>query len=140
MTDTAPPLLDVDHVHVFVNDRRAAERWYRDVLGLTRVEALEAWATDRGPLTIANPSGTIHLALFERPAQKRHSTIALSVTAGDFAAWKSHLAAVLGSTPEVVDHDLSLSMYLTDPDGNPYEITTNDHAAAREVLGATQSR
>jgi catechol-2,3-dioxygenase len=139
MTDTVPTLLDVDHVHVYVNDRAAAERWYGDVLGLRRVEELELWATDRGPLTIANPSGTVHIALFERPAQvqKRHSTIALSVTARDFAAWKRHLEAALGKALEVVDHDLSLSMYFTDPDGNPYEITTNDHESARAVLGDT---
>jgi catechol-2,3-dioxygenase len=45
--------------------------------------------------------------------------------------------AALGKAPEVVDHDLSLSMYFTDPDGNPYEITTNDHESARAVLGDT---
>jgi len=140
MTDTAPLLLDVDHVHVFVSDRVAAERWYERVLGLTRVEQLEAWATDRGPLTIANPSGTVHLALFERPAQKRDSTIALSVSAPDFAAWQRHLELALARKLEVVDHDLSLSLYFTDPDGNPYEITTNDHETARAVLGKAPAR
>ena len=66
----APTLERVDHIHVFVSDRAASEQWYAKVMGFRRVKDLEFWAADGGPLTIANPSGTIHLALFERPAGK----------------------------------------------------------------------
>ena len=61
----APTLERVDHIHVFVSDRGAAESWYADVMGLKRINELEFWAADRGPLTIGDRSGAIHLALFE---------------------------------------------------------------------------
>lgn len=123
-----PPRLQcIDHVHVFVTDRVAAERWYAQVLGLTRVKALEFWADGGGPLTLADPSDTIHIALFERPHQKCRSTIALAASAADFLAWRSHLAAALDAPPKVEDHGVSWSLYFSDPDDNPYEITSADY-------------
>ncbi len=38
------------------------------------------------------------------------------------------------SADDVVDHDLSYSLYFTDPDGNPLELTTNDHGAVAAEL------
>jgi catechol-2,3-dioxygenase len=131
-----PPLRTIDHIHVFVADRAAAERWYEQVLGFTRVTAYESWAADGGPLTIANREGSVHIALFERPAEKNRSTIALGVGADEFVAWQRHLGDALGRAPGVVDHELSLSLYFQDPDGNPYEITTYEHEAARALAGA----
>ena len=126
----APELERVDHIHVFVADRAAAERWYARVLGLARVEPLAFWAPDGGPLTLGNASGTIHLALFERPpAGKSRATIALATSAAGLLAWQRHLAAELGKAPARVDHQVSWSIYFEDPDGNPFEITTYDHAA-----------
>src|SRR5688572_129482 len=91
----APALLRLDHVHVHVSDRAAAERWYRDVLGLTRVPELEGWASDGGPLTLADAHGALHLALFERPTGTNHATLAVAVDAAGFVAWKRHLEDVL---------------------------------------------
>ena len=126
----APELERVDHVHVFVADRAAAERWYGRVLGLERVDALALWASDGGPLTLGNASGSIHLALFERPpAGKCRSTIALATSAEGLLAWQRHLGAELGKAPPGVDHQVSWSIYFEDPDGNPFEITTYDYAA-----------
>lgn len=124
----APTLERVDHIHVFVSDRAAAEQWYASVMGFTRVNNLEFWAPDGGPLTIGNQSGTIHLALFERPAEKCRSTIALAVDASQFVAWHAHLTNVLAKSVEPVDHQVSWSLYFTDPDGNPFEITSYDYA------------
>jgi catechol-2,3-dioxygenase len=133
-----PPELDrVDHLHVFVADRAAAERWYTQVLGLQRVPELVFWASDGGPLTLGNAAGTIHIALFERPATACRSTIALGTTAACFLAWREHLAGVFGRAIEAVDHTVSWSMYFSDPDGNPYEVTTYDHAAVATALRAT---
>ncbi len=124
-----PPTLErVDHIHVFVSDRTASEQWYASVMGFTRVNSLEFWAPDGGPLTIGNRSGTIHLALFERPAEKCRSTIALGADAAQFLAWRAHLTKVLARSIEPVDHQVSWSLYFTDPDGNPFEITTYEHA------------
>jgi catechol 2,3-dioxygenase-like lactoylglutathione lyase family enzyme len=129
-----PALQGVDHVHVFVADRAAAERWYARVLGLARVPALAFWADDGGPLTLADAAESLHLALFERPRQPCRSTIALRVDAAAFLAWRSHLAAMLDRPPSLEDHALSWSIYFADPDGNPYEITCYDYAALAPAL------
>lgn len=131
MLSAMTPSLDrIDHIHVYVSDRASAERWYARVLGLSAVAQYRFWAEGGGPLTLANASDTVHLALFERPAQACRSTIALAVDAAGFAAWQAHLARELG--PEAVvlqDHQKSWSIYFSDPDGNPYEITTYEVAA-----------
>jgi catechol 2,3-dioxygenase-like lactoylglutathione lyase family enzyme len=137
--DAVPPIASVDHLHVFVQDRAAAERWYADVLGLRRVDALTHWAADGGPLTLADDADRVHLALFERPPQPNRATIALGVDAAAFIAWRAHLARWLGAAPEAVDHDQSWSIYFSDPDRNPYEITCYQHdtiAAALQAEGA----
>jgi catechol-2,3-dioxygenase len=143
VSDFAVPALErVDHVHVFVADRAAAEEWYARVMGLTRVAELAFWSPNGGPLTIGNPSGSIHLALFERPMQKCRSTIALSTAAPGFLAWRAHLSKVLERTVEAVDHAVSWSLYFSDPDGNPFEITSYEYAALapelRKSSGAPQ--
>lgn len=128
-----PPTLErVDHIHVFVSDRAASEQWYASVMGFTRVNSLEFWA-DGGPLTIGNRSGTIHLALFERPAEKCRSTIALAADAAQFLAWRAHLTKVLARSIEPVDHRVSWSLYFSDPDGNPFEITSYEYAQIKHM-------
>lgn len=129
-----PELTVVDHIHVMVSDRDAAEAWYARVLGMRRVRALEVWATGAGPLTLSSAEGGIHLALFERPRQPCRSTIALRVSALPFLAWRSHLRAVLDAEPALEDHDLSWSVYFSDPDGNPYEITSYEYAELEDHL------
>jgi catechol-2,3-dioxygenase len=126
-----PDIQAFDHIHVFVADRAAAEAWYRKVLGFTRVPELEFWAGDGGPLTVQNASGSVHIALFERPRQACRSTIAMRVGAGSYREWKAHLRDALGGQVKEEDHQASLSLYFTDPDGNPYEITTYECAEAK---------
>jgi catechol 2,3-dioxygenase-like lactoylglutathione lyase family enzyme len=133
----APALTGVDHVHVLVRDRTAAVAWYRDVMGLTPLPELEVWQAGGGPLTLADASGRVHIALFESaPAAANKAVIALGADAKGFVQWLQHLARALGKAPEVVDHDLALSLYFRDPDGNPYEITTYDVTSARAALPA----
>jgi catechol 2,3-dioxygenase-like lactoylglutathione lyase family enzyme len=130
-----PPLLErIDHIHVFVTDRAAAERWYLDVLGFRRIAELAFWAPDGGPLTLQDASGTVHLALFERPAQPCRSTIALAASAPEFIAWQTHLGQVLKRPVAAVDHQVSWSLYFADPDGNPYEITSHAHDALAALM------
>ena len=112
----------IDHIHVFVADRTAAQRWYAEVLGLIPVAALAHWAKDGGPLTLANADGAIHLALFERPPKASRSTVAFGVNQQVWQAWRQHLDQLaLSYTAE--DHGQTVSIYFDDPDGNPYEIT-----------------
>jgi catechol-2,3-dioxygenase len=130
----APRLLGFDHIHVFVQDRAAAEAWYAEVMGLARTPALEFWATGGGPLTLQDADDTIHIALFERPHQENRATVALRVSAEAFAQWRAHLASFPQlKVSAVEDHGVALSLYFRDPDGNPYEITTYEHAAARQA-------
>ena len=131
----APTLTTIDHVHVFVSDRAAAEAWYARVLGLERVPSLAFWATGGGPLTVANAANDIHLALFEKPREQCRSTVALGTSAAGFVAWQAHLRATLGHEPRADDYDVAWSLYFEDPDGNPYEITSYEHAALSAVLG-----
>lgn len=123
-----PSLNNIDHIHVYVQDRAAAEAWYAQVLGFSRVPELEFWAPDDGPLTIQNESGSIHIALFERERIECRSTIAFSTSASEFLAWQSHLMSELGREIQIVDHDVSWSLYFSDLDGNPYEITSYEYA------------
>jgi len=127
----APPLLGFDHIHVYVQDRAAAEAWYARVMGFARSPELEFWAEDGGPLTLQDAGNTVHIALFERPHQKNRATLALRVSAEAFAHWRSHLATFPELSVSVEDHAVSMSLYFSDPDGNPYEITTYEYAAAR---------
>lgn len=123
-----PNLERIDHIHVYVSNRVSATEWYSKVLGLSKIPEFEFWASDGGPLTISNSSGSIHLALFERPAEKRHSTIAFSTSATEFLAWQTHLTNFFGHEIKAIDHELSWSLYFADPDGNPFEITSYDYS------------
>jgi catechol 2,3-dioxygenase-like lactoylglutathione lyase family enzyme len=120
---TTPAVERIDHIHVFVSDRAAARRWYADTLGLHVLPEFEHWAEGGGPLTVADASGAVHLALFERPAKPNRATIALGVSREAFLAWERHLASAFGQLLERVDHGAAWSVYFSDPDGNPYEIT-----------------
>jgi catechol-2,3-dioxygenase len=137
MNATMLPLISIDHVHIFVSNRDASEKWYQRVLGLTRVPELEFWATDEGPLTIGNEGGSVHLALFERPAEKCRSTIAFSVSATSFLSWRRHLSTALDRTVDAVDHQVSWSLYFSDPAGNPYEITSYEYSELASTLRLT---
>ena len=128
-----PQLTGIDHIHVYVSSWSAAEHWYRNVLGLNRVEALMDWAVPGGPLTLEDPAGSVHLALFERPDHTGSSAIAFGAEGEQWLAWKAHLEEQ-GLKLRVSDHDLAFSMYFKDPDNNLHEITTYDHEYVRERL------
>lgn len=125
----------LDHIHVYVKDRAAAEEWYGRVLGLRRKPELESWAVPHGPLMLQTANEAVVLALFQREtgAAGNSSTIALGVSGAAFREWKKHLETVLDSAPRQVDHGLAWSLYFSDPDGNPFEVTTYDY---EEIAGA----
>jgi len=125
-----PVLNGIDHVHVYVDNWADAEKWYEKVLGFRRVEALMDWAVENGPLTLENPEGTVHLALFERPDHPNTSAIAFGTSGQEFLVWKTHLENH-GLELRITDHKLAYSLYFNDPFGNLHEITTyeRDHVA-----------
>lgn len=118
-----PRLTGVDHLHVNVGSWDEAEEWYRSVLNFKRVDALMAWAVEGGPLTVENPEGTVHLALFESDSPERTNVIAFGATGEEFLSWKTHLES-LGLKLRVTDHKLAYSLYFNDPWDNCHEITT----------------
>jgi catechol-2,3-dioxygenase len=132
----APGLQAFDHVHIFVADRSAAEVWYQEVLGFEVVSELEFWAANGGPLTLKDGSGSIHLALFERDVKPCRSTVALRTSADQYRRWKQHLSSLLPGRVTEENHDLSMSLYFSDPDGNPFEITTYELVALRQSSAA----
>ncbi|WP_141398536.1 MULTISPECIES: VOC family protein [Microbulbifer] len=90
------------------------------------------WAEGDGPLMLADAAGQVHLALFESDKGPA-STIAFGASGMEFLRWKGHLDAC-GAEVALSDHDLSWSLYFSDPDGNRHEITTYDYDAVKASL------
>lgn len=118
----------IDHVEVFVRDLDASIRWYERVLGLREVHRWE-------PEPIMIGAGDTKLALFKArndaapspaasvPSPRRWRLVAWLVAPEAFDAAVAHLRAE-GVEPEgPVDHGVSKSVYFSDPDGHPLEIT-----------------
>jgi catechol 2,3-dioxygenase len=118
-----PTLSGIDHIHVYVANWEDAEKWYGTVLGLKRVEALMPWAVKGGPLTLENPEGNVHIALFERENHSGSTAIAFGASGEAFLVWKAHLEN-MGLELRITDHKLAYSLYFNDPDQNMHEITT----------------
>lgn len=131
-----PSLTGIDHLHLYVTDRAAAADWYQRVLGFTVIEKLRRWsAGEGGPLMIEDPSGQVHLALFQREERAPGSAIAFGCGARALLDWKSHLEEQ-GLELRLADHGVSWSIYFSDPYGNILEITTYEYAAVEESLAA----
>ncbi|WP_153914417.1 VOC family protein [Shewanella sp. TC10] len=116
-----------DHIHIYVKDRKAAEVWYQQVLGFSAVESLAFWAVGNGPLVLCHQE--LHLALFESKVEKR-TTVAFGVDGDNFFLWQQKLAANEVAFT-VSDHEVTWSIYFSDPDGNPFEITSLDYEAIK---------
>lgn len=140
----------IDHVHVYVADRREAAEWYRRVLGLVVLKEDETFdEDDDGPVTVSSDGGSTSLALFRAPEGAgrfaRRQTVAFRVGGAGFLEFLHRLESLevagadgrrLGAG-DVVDHDYCFSVYFKDPDGNPYELTTYDYDLVRRWLGAS---
>jgi len=123
-----PRFIQVDHIHVHVKDRPSALKWYEEVLDFIPIKELEFWATSpQEPLTIGSRDGAIRLALFEDASIPCRSTIALGATGTEFLAWHAHLQSQLAIDIPIFDHQVTWSLYFSDPDGNPFEIITHDY-------------
>ena len=130
-----PKLTAIDHIHIYVKDRAAAVKWYKEVMGFTPLEQFLFWAKNGGPLTIANDTRTIHLALFENKTPSSPTTTAFSTSAAEFIAWIKHLKRH-GIQTAPIDHDLTFSLYFTDPDNNKFEITSFAYDDIKSALNS----
>lgn len=135
----------LDHVHIEVTDRDVAANWYAQVLGLVPHEGLSHWAADpRGPLILATGDGEPVLSLFAGAgaAPGRDNTVAFRVSGTVFLTFLDELDARsltnrFGnrvSRDQVLDHEVSWSIYFVDPDGNRLELTTYDYAQVTSAL------
>lgn len=141
-------VLQIDHVELFVPDRREAAHWYQRVLGLEIVPAYEDWSADcGGPLMISSDDGSTKLALFEGRPQESESTagfqlVAFRVGASGFVEFLRRLGdlelkdsrARPVTSDSVVDHEKAYSLYFCDPYGHRLEVTTYEYEATRAAL------
>jgi catechol 2,3-dioxygenase-like lactoylglutathione lyase family enzyme len=156
MIDESPAVDRIDHVELDVPDRYEAAEWYRAVFGLEVVEAYGRWAERGGPLMVETPEGGTKLALFEaapgrvdgdetKPRSggdagtEPFDLVAFRTDATTFRRFVDALAersdVDVAGPGDVVDHDLSWSLYFTDPWDHRFEITTYDYDAAAPDLG-----
>lgn len=136
----------IDHVELFVPDRRAAADWYAEVLGLAPLPGAEKWAADPGgPLMISPDGGRTKLALFQGEPQGNRPTagfhrVAFRVSGPDFLTFlgrAEQLGLREGQVPvRVMDHETAFSAYFADPYGHRLEVTTYDHEGVRAARRA----
>jgi catechol 2,3-dioxygenase-like lactoylglutathione lyase family enzyme len=135
----------IDHVELFVPDRRAAAAWYAEVLGLAPLPGAERWAADPGgPFMISPDGGRTKLALFQGEPQGSRPTagfhrVAFRVSGQDFLTFlgrADRLGPSEGQPPvRVMDHGTAFSAYFADPYGHRLEVTTYDHEVVRVARG-----
>lgn len=126
----------IDHIHVRVSDLTRALDWYKRVLGLVSDARYRNIQEGHGAVMLANPSGSVRLALTEDSSSPHlPASVAFSVSGHDFLAWLDALAGERvqsrdGATiarDSVRDHVLFWSIAFCDPFGNPFEIVSYDH-------------
>jgi catechol 2,3-dioxygenase-like lactoylglutathione lyase family enzyme len=131
----------IDHVEVLVPDVNEAAAWYERVLGLTPVANLP-WTE---PLMISSDGGSTKLALFEGKPQEGNvgwRRVAFKVTGAAFLRFLNRLedapvrsaSGSMVTAEDVVDHDVSFSIYFADPYGNQLEVTTYDHDEVQNAI------
>ncbi len=131
-----PKLEGFDHIHVYVANRNDAADWYGKYLGFKISQSLAIWAKDdNGPLTIEDPSGKIHLALFSSDSFIPSTVLAMKSNGEEFLAWKLHLEQA-GILDRFADHKIAWSLYFKDLDGNLNEITTYQYDYVLNQLNA----
>lgn len=138
----------IDHVELFVPDRREAAAWYERILGLAVLPQYEHWAENPGgPLMISSDGGSTKLALFQGTSQGQRETagfhrVAFRVDAENFVRFLARLPQ-LGLIDDrgrrvtanlVTDHGRAFSLYFCDPSGHRLELTTYDYDDAKERI------
>ncbi len=118
----------IDHVEVFVRDMEKSIRWYEKVLGLKEIRRWD-------PHPVMMGAGGTMLALFHGDkdasdhvldrdrSSLRWRRVAWQTTPENFQTAQDHLKSCGVEFEGPIDHDCALSIYFTDLDSHPLEIT-----------------
>ena len=130
---------DLDHVHLYGANPKAAAEWYKRVLGLV-IHPSSAMRDASNMVYLATPRGKYCASFFKgKPPSDGDHTTAFRVPGSVFidfgdALPDEDIATKDGSLlqrKDAADHGLAWSYYFQDPDGNHLEITTYDHDRVR---------
>ena len=133
MTDFS--IQDVDHIEMFVSDREKTAKWYEEIFGLKPIKELDVWSKI-GPLFIGTENREVTLALMngKKDIDGSINRMAFRTTGWQFLDFLNRIDEMglfflneKVTKEQVVDHDLSYSIYFDDPDGNKLELTCYDH-------------
>ncbi|WP_420710230.1 hypothetical protein [Nitrosopumilus sp.] len=114
------------------------------MFGFHLLKELEFWSANSGPVFIGNKDGNIKIALFKGNKENDSSIgrITFRTSGKEFISFLNRLETVpvfsLGQKIDkhnVVDHDISFSIYFNDPDGNKLELTSYDHEYLHSKFG-----
>lgn len=130
-----PKLSRIDHLPLYVSDRALALEWYEKMLGFRAVNISHPGTCLSRALTMANGSGSIHLAIHETN-ERRPGTIAFGCNGTDFLFWKERFTSI-GLEPNLADHSLSWSFQIQDPFSNRISFTCHEHGFIRNSLSAS---
>ncbi len=128
----------IDHVALGVTDQERSVEWYRSLLG--RERAFEGSWGDV-PAMLIGRAGT-SLALFrtrDGDARPGFRHVAFRVSREQYERAKDVLAAE-GIPFEEQDHSVAWSVYFSDPDGIPLELTTYEPVRDGRPHFATDAR
>src|SRR5579862_4885036 len=125
-------MLALDHVVIPVADPAASLAFYRDVLGLSLLDAItgDDWGGHAWLMMIFELAHGRHLVLTALrgapapgdrgwPADARHYAFVVD----DLAPWRTTIASS-GARHWEEDHGTQRSLYFADPSGNILEVTT----------------
>ena len=126
---------DVDHIEIFVEDRIKAAKWYEKIFGLSIIKEYELWSSI-GPLVIGNKDKSVKLAMFEGKKANDGSInrIAFRTSGKNFVDFITRLDDMQVfflkhrvTKENLVDHEISYSIYFEDLDGNKLELTCYEY-------------
>lgn len=138
----------LDHVELLVPDRYEAAAWYEKVFGLQIVKEYEDWCEpNHGPLMVSSDGGRTMLALYRGEPQAENAEagprlVAFRVSGAQFLTFLSHATTLDGGDGKALgitrddasDRGHAFSVYLQDPWGNRFAITTYDVKMVRDAL------
>ena len=127
----------VDHIELYVKDQTKSVKWYDKIFGFKVIKELEFWSENEdGPLFVGNKENSIKLALFKGTRTNNGSIrrIAFRISGTGFLLFldclKDFPIFSFGkkiTKDNVVDHEISYSIYFNDLDGNKLELTSYDY-------------